>query len=657
MKLRCSLLIPFLCGPLVLSAGAAVITVTTTNNVSPATGQVSLLQALTTVQAGDEIRFNIPGTGPHYIPTPPGGYPFITNDNVTINGYSQPTSLPNTNSILAANNAKIQIVLDSRDGGHRLMTFPLTAPNDDRGYLASEAAVLGVVDAKGFRAQGLSFLGVPQVGTDSGTLLYFISFARGASGHIDGCWLGVDPDGKTVAGGMYGITAFRYRGRDGALNTTNTVLVNHLIVGVEAKATNPVQQFNVMAGTPGSPIIVEGDNTRIAGNFLTVLPDGLHDFDVALDAGLKGQFQGTIQIGRGGNSTLIGTDGDGVNDANERNVFGGMLSQQLGGFPHLIHFYSPNPGTNVVVAGNYFGIGVDGKTKFTNGVAILNGAGDQAQYRIGSNLDGVSDSLEGNLVANNYPSEVFPASVFFETSESLGFLSLVTSGASVSLRGNSLINNFPFPASPLRDGGTFLSEYYAKALLDPSQPTPVLNTNSTRLELRGTLPVPDPSVYGRTVVDVYIADPIGMTNGMAAQIPELPQGFVQGLTYLGSFTNTATTGEFQFDIRPFNVPAGTPVTITANYVAVASASGGEAGQFALPTFGPGGVTLSWDTGLLQSSSTVDGPWTDEDVTGTTVTVAPVGAMRFFRLKAGGGVVSEGTAPPLTSPFSNAVTVR
>lgn len=661
MKMRSSLLIPLFHTALALSVNAAIITVTTTNNASPGAGQVSLAQAIQRAQQGDEIRFNIPGSGPHYIVTPPEGYAFITNNNVVIDGYSQPGSSANTNSILSPNNAQLRIVLDSREGGHKIMDVPRVSPNDDPGFARFEGAVLGIVGAEGVRVQGLSFLGVPQVGGENAVSLYFIALARGASGHVNGCWFGVDPDGLTVAGAADGIAGYRYRQRDNSGTVTSTVLIDHMVVGVASNATSVAQQFNVFAGMTVNPILIEGENTRISGNFIGVLPDGLHDYNVALNPELAGQFRGAVAIGRSGNNTLIGTDGDGVNDSNERNVFGGMLPSHLGGFDHLIDFYGQNPGTNIVIAGNYVGIGIDGNTRFTNGVPILGASGPEAEYRIGSNLDGVSDALEGNLIANNYPPELFPASDYQENPEALDFLSQLNSGATISLRGNSLINNFPFPVSPLRDGGFFLQNYYIKALLDPSSSFPVLDGTSTRQRLKGTVPIPDPSAYADTMIDVYIADPVGMTNGMAAEIPELPQGFVQGRTYLGSFSEGSAAdldvdpGQFEFDISALSVTAGAQLTITANFIAGTS-GGGEAGDFTSIVRGDAGITLTWTSGSLQSAPAVVGPWADVDVTGNTTTVTPSDTMRFFRLQAGGSV-SDGTAPPLTSPFSNAVQVQ
>src|SRR5207245_891188 len=79
---------------------AAVITVNTANNVNPGPNETNFVAALKGLHDGDTILFNIPGSGPFYISTPTNGYPFLTNNNVVIDGYSQPGSAPNTNSIL-----------------------------------------------------------------------------------------------------------------------------------------------------------------------------------------------------------------------------------------------------------------------------------------------------------------------------------------------------------------------------------------------------------------------------------------------------------------------------------------------------------------------------------------------------------------------------
>lgn len=107
------------------TAQAATITVNTVNNADFSPGVTNLWLAIqmanTNGDSANTINFNISGAGPHYIVTPQlvpgslaGGYPIITNNNLTINGYSQPGALANTNTILGSNTAALKIVIDSR---------------------------------------------------------------------------------------------------------------------------------------------------------------------------------------------------------------------------------------------------------------------------------------------------------------------------------------------------------------------------------------------------------------------------------------------------------------------------------------------------------------------------------------------------------------
>jgi len=538
------------------------ITVTTAVNVNPPAGETSLLQAMTGLQEGDTIKFNIPGAGPHFIETPPDGYPLITVDGVTIDGYTQPGSSANSNTLIAANNAKIQIVLDSRNGNFRLLDFAGTTPNDDTGYGDTEAAVIGVLSAKNVTVRGLSILTIPLAGEIS---VYGVSFAKGASGHVAGCWIGTGPDGTTVPGPAIGISGFRYRTRDESNTVLDTVLINDVVVGVAVGASNGAADANVIVGVPGIPIEIEGNNTRISGNFLNVFPDGLHDFNPPLvdPDNFSGTFEGNIEIGRGGNNSVIGIDGDGVNDANERNVFSGVLPESMGGYDHNIEFYGQTPGTNIVVAGNYFGIGVDGTTRFTNGVPVLNAAGGSAQFRFGSDFDGVSDALEANLCYNNWPPDMFP------TTGAESFFDELSTGAILSARGNVMVNNFPFPVTAQK-ADSFLNPYYAKALVDVSAGiVPVLSADTTISRLAGKVPVANAD-YPTTIIDLYAADPEGIAYGQTAGAAEYPNGYVQGKTYIGSFVDNSAAdknknaGEFDFDISAFELK-GSLLTITATY--------------------------------------------------------------------------------------------
>ena len=56
-----------------------------------ATGAGSLTAAINALNDGDNIIFHIPPEAGevHYIQTPPDGYPLITKNNITVNGYTQ----------------------------------------------------------------------------------------------------------------------------------------------------------------------------------------------------------------------------------------------------------------------------------------------------------------------------------------------------------------------------------------------------------------------------------------------------------------------------------------------------------------------------------------------------------------------------------------
>jgi hypothetical protein len=562
---------------------AKVITVNTTNAVAAA-GQVNLAGAISQLVDGDTINFNIPGAGPHYLLTPPGGYPRITKNNVTLDGYSQPGSSANTNPILAANNAKIRIVLDSRNGNLTPMAY--NPANGNAGFGDSEFAVLGTFNAKNVTIKGFSLLG------DKAEGHYGIAMSRdNANGaldvadatHVNGCWIGVDPDGVTVSGFADGIAAFRDRDDTVADTTLQRLPSNGHIIGVKAGSTNPRAEFNVIVGATIN-IIIEGQRHRISGNFIGVLPSGTKDY--ILPFAELGRFaEAHIEIGRGGSNLIIGTDGDGVNDADERNVFGGVVTNgsggqaganNLGGYTHAIEIYSlsssPGPERTLnKIAGNYYGIGVDGVTRFTNGVPFFNGSAvADSQYWIGSDFDGVSDDIEGNVIYGNFPAGLFYSTPYFNA-PALGFFDQPGNTALYSVRGNTMVNNFPFPVNPGRDGGAFLATYVGKVLLDPAGKLgPELSTNSTSTKLIGTIPVAKTN-FPTAMLDLYIADPEGAANGKVEVDAGLPDGWVQGMKYLGTFVDGAAEdlntkpGEFEFSIASLSVPAGTKVTVSATY--------------------------------------------------------------------------------------------
>src|SRR5262245_42214293 len=100
-------------------ADAATFTVTNTDD----TGAGSLRQAIDDANAtpgADTIVFNIPGAGVHTI-TPQSLLP-IVNEAVTIDGYTQPGSSPNTNATGALNSV-LQVEIDGTVAPQRCVTI------------------------------------------------------------------------------------------------------------------------------------------------------------------------------------------------------------------------------------------------------------------------------------------------------------------------------------------------------------------------------------------------------------------------------------------------------------------------------------------------------------------------------------------------------
>ncbi len=61
-------------------------------------------------------------------------------------------------------------------------------------------------------------------------------------------------------------------------------------------------------------------------------------------------------------------------------------------------------------------------------------------------------------------------------------------------------------------------------------------------------------------------------------------------------------------------------------------------------------------GRLESAPEVTGDWVEETATGNSFVIAANEPMRFFRLVGGGSTGPEVAGAPITSPFSNVVTV-
>ena len=556
---------------------AAIITVNTTNNNDFNAGVTNFVRALTSAVDGDTINFSIPGVGPFYLETPAlgsranGGYPNITQNNLTIDGYSQPGSSPNSNSILASNNAAIKIVLDSRAGG--CTTNAIVGE-----YGTDESAVLFIVGSTNVHIRGLAFLG-PGKGAevDGDPSRYGIAIGSSLPGgavtneatdiHISGCWFGLDPGDKT---GVHRFlkTVTGYRGY------SNTKFPRRVTVGVAKGTTTAAearaQQNIFIAGW--IQVIIEGPSTRISGNRFNVYPDGNTEYNI--NGTEPRDTEAVIEIGRDASNLVIGTDGDGNTDAEERNLFGGVTAADDN---QILEWYGGNR-TNMIIAGNYFGVGADGVTRYTNSMRILGGFDGTTTAQFGSDFDGVSDDIEGNVIFMNNPfAELFPTP---ETSTVPMFATL-SAGARASFRGNKWVNNNLVPFSYADGNGNRLTGFtnYSAPFMDTNADIiPILSSNSIFPRLTGTCALPV-APYTNVIIDVYQLDPEGWANGKLFGLQELitpdgsfTNGFAQGRKYLGSFVDNGpkdsnpAIGQFNLDLSGLDLGPGF-VTVTANYSA------------------------------------------------------------------------------------------
>src|SRR5438552_3388069 len=190
MRIRTKLVLLTALGFLAASVRATIITVTNTVG----TGAGSLGAAISGLHNGDTIAFDIRGAGPHYITPPAGGFAVITNLNdLLIDGYTQPGSSPNDQTILAANNADLKIVLDA-SGGQATDLTALGVP----GFPDNEAAVLPVLGCSNVTIRGICFLG-PGDGLSSDYCAIALGGRQPSRNcHIAGCRFGLDVDNTTI---------------------------------------------------------------------------------------------------------------------------------------------------------------------------------------------------------------------------------------------------------------------------------------------------------------------------------------------------------------------------------------------------------------------------------------------------------------------------
>ncbi len=155
----------------------------------------------------------------------------------------------------------------------------------------------------------------------------------------------------------------------------------------------------------GAIWIENGSGHHIACNHLEIDAAGAAELGAA-------NFYASVLMELTAGGVTIGTDGDGVNDIGERNVFG----------PGGAYAVYINDNDDNTVAGNYFGISADGTTKVGSGRVFIRQNSDG--NIVGTNEDGTSDDIERNY---------FGSGVGVDLSASMAFADNVVVGNSFGI--------------------------------------------------------------------------------------------------------------------------------------------------------------------------------------------------------------------------------
>jgi parallel beta-helix repeat protein len=311
--------------------------------------------------AKDTINFSVAGTWA----TVASNYPTIIYP-LYINGFSSPGAVQGQ---LGTGTRLLKVVLNG-GGSATVYGFQITASNCEINGLVLQDFYKGII----------------------------VSGAAATGNWIWGCYIGTSANGLTA-----GTTTACYD--DGIALNTNTT---NNTIGTNGDGSNDANEGNLIsANGDGAQFFGEGiaineggtigtdcSGNKIAGNFLGTNETGTA---ALYTTGLNTQKGTGIQVNFS-TANIIGTNGDGVSDALERNVISGNTDAGIvliGG------------GSNKI-KGNYVGTtktGLVGLPNYANGgtsilaveISIKTASNNNI---IGTDGDGVGDNIEGNVIGS-----------------------------------------------------------------------------------------------------------------------------------------------------------------------------------------------------------------------------------------------------------------
>jgi titin len=391
------------------------------NDTTPTPG--SLRAAIVGVNASADpsntINFNIPGSGVQTI-TPPIELPRITNP-VTINGYSQPGSSPNTldkgdnatilielnGSLLPANNSVAGLTIGAASATISGLVIDRVSSGNGIAYTGS-----GSVDVNG------NFLGVDPTASTSRGNNYGFELTGGSSATIGG----TTPAARNViSGNAFGIVSFpsntlvegNYIGTDAAgeaaLGGGTGIYIGGPGATIGGTAT---AARNVISGNTGYGIYLAGSNGMVEGNYIGT--------DASGEAAL-GDGNGGIYVP--GAAATIGGTATGARNVISANGADGILLT----------------GPSGLIEGNYIGVDATGEKARGNHVYGLLVEQRASSTTIGGTAAGAANVISANgndgIILNIVPN-VLIAGNFIGT-DAAGDIALGNRDSGVEVRSTS----------------------------------------------------------------------------------------------------------------------------------------------------------------------------------------------------------------------------
>jgi titin len=376
-----------------------VFTVTNIND----SGTGSLRQAILDANGmgGGTISFNVSGSGVHTI-SPLTALPTITQ-TVTIDGYTQPGSSPNTNPSTMGLNAVLLIELNGQFSGTNFGGLIVNAPNCTvRGLVINRFVGDGIRVCTDGNVFSGNFIGTDPTGTMA------FGNGSGAIGGIDfgfcgtpsNCTIGgTTPDARNLISGNAG-SGIAFGG------TGNTVQGN--LIGTDVTGTLALGNAFLGVSAGGGSNALIGGTSVAARNIISANNRGI---ELGSSSTVQGNFIGTDVTG----TVALGNPNAGVDcNGTPNNVIGGVTAAPGTPPGNLISGNIGNTAvvlgtgtTGTLIQGNIIGADITGTQPLGNTGGIL--VSDAPGNTIGGTAAGAGNiiAFNGSVVCNPFSAGIW----------------------------------------------------------------------------------------------------------------------------------------------------------------------------------------------------------------------------------------------------------